>query len=78
MAAKKATVAAPARISGFVKWYNPTKAYDGERDVFVHVTALGDVQVGGPPIVLQPDDRVEFDIEQTEKGPQAANVVRIA
>lgn len=45
---------------------------DGSNDVFFHATALQGVEFGQ----LQVGDAVSFDVEQSEKGPRAVNVVR--
>lgn len=61
--------------SGVVKWFNPDKGYgfiarpDGE-DVFVHFSAI---QTDGFRSLTE-DQRVEFDVSQGPKGPQAAYV----
>ncbi|MDI3317304.1 MAG: cold shock domain-containing protein [Bacillota bacterium] len=66
-------------MQGTVKWFNAEKGYgfisrdDGEGDVFVHYTAI---QSEGFR-TLEEGQRVEFDIVQGTKGPQAQNVVRI-
>jgi len=66
------------RYLGTVKWFNNTKGYgfigreDGE-DVFVHHSAI---QKEGYR-KLEPEQRVEFSIEESPKGLQAANVVII-
>lgn len=66
------------RITGTVKWFNNTKGYgfialeDGP-DVFVHYSAI---QADGFRS-LDEGDRVEFSIEQSPKGPQASNVVKL-
>lgn len=63
------------RIQGTVKWFNAAKGYgfigqeDGE-DIFVHFTAI---QTDGFRR-LERGQLVEFTIEQTEKGFQAAAV----
>jgi cold shock protein len=68
------------RITGIVKWFDDTKGYgfitrdDGEKDVFVHYTALP--REGGRA-TLNEGDRVEFTIEQGDKGPQAKNVSKL-
>lgn len=45
---------------------------DGSKDVFFHETGLNGVQFGE----LKQGDMVSFDVEQSEKGPRAINVVR--
>jgi CspA family cold shock protein len=63
---------------GKVKWFNSRKGYgfitkdDGE-DVFVHYSAIS----GEGFRSLREGDRVEFEVAQGEKGPQAANVSRV-
>ena len=67
------------RTTGVVKWFNATKGYgfiapdDGSKDVFVHYSAI---QTDGYAS-LDENDRVEFSIEQGQKGPAAANVTKI-
>ena len=61
---------------GTVKWFNAEKGFgfiaqaDGGADVFVHYTAI---QADGYRS-LEENQRVEFDIVQGPKGPQADNV----
>ena len=64
---------------GTVKWFNAKKGYgflsDAEgNDIFVHFSAL---QMDGFK-ELKDGETVEFDVVEGEKGPQAANVVRLA
>ena len=59
---------------GTVKWFNGERGYgfiavEGSPDVFVHVSAI----TGGVPS-LKEGQKVEFDITQGQKGPQAENV----
>jgi CspA family cold shock protein len=61
--------------TGTVKWFNADKGYgfiavDGGRDVFVHFSAI---QMDGYRS-LEEGQRVEFDIEQSDRGPQASAV----
>ena len=61
---------------GAVKWFNAEKGYgfiaqdDGGADVFVHYSAI-DVQGYR---TLEEGQRVEFEITQGDKGPQAEQV----
>ncbi|HEY8456460.1 MAG TPA: cold-shock protein [Actinopolymorphaceae bacterium] len=60
---------------GTVKWFNADKGYgfisvDGGQDVFVHFSAI----VADGYRSLDEDQRVEFDVVQGAKGPQAENV----
>jgi CspA family cold shock protein len=60
---------------GTVKWFNNEKGYgfiavDGGQDVFVHYSAI---QSEGYKS-LDENQRVEFDVVQGPKGPQADGV----
>jgi CspA family cold shock protein len=60
--------------TGTVKWFNESKGYgfiqrEGEKDLFVHVTAI----VGGQQ-TLQEGQTVSFTVGEGRKGPQAENV----
>src|SRR5712691_12717611 len=64
---------------GTVKWFNGDKGYgfiavEGGSDVFVHFSAI----TGGGYRSLEEGQKVEFDITQGQKGPQAENVRVIA
>lgn len=66
------------REVGTVKWFNDQKGYgfiarEGGDDVFVHFSAIE----GSGFRSLMEGDRVEFSVEQGEKGPAAAHVRRI-
>jgi len=62
-----------------VKWFNPDKGYgfitqeDGP-DVFVHFSAIQ----GEGYRNLEENMKVEFDVTQGQKGPQATNVRPVA
>jgi CspA family cold shock protein len=66
--------------TGTVKWFNGEKGYgfitqdDGGPDVFVHFSAIS----GEGFRNLDEGQKVEFDVTQGQKGPQAANVRPIA
>jgi CspA family cold shock protein len=65
--------------SGTVKWFNDTKGFGfvtpdgGGKDVFVHQSAI---QAEGFRSLAE-GDKVEFEVQQGPKGPQAANVRKI-
>ena len=67
-------------VTGTVKWFNDSKGFgfltrdDGEKDVFVHHSAVQ----GEGFKSLSEGQRVEFDVVQGQKGPAAENVVTIA
>ena len=63
------------RQAGKVKWFNETKGYgfieqDGEKDIFVHYSAI---RMDGYR-TLKEGQLVEFEILETPKGLQAAEV----
>jgi CspA family cold shock protein len=63
---------------GTVKWFNDSKGYgfisqDGDKDVFVHHQSI---QAEGFRS-LHEGDRVQFEVVQGPKGPQAANVRKL-
>ncbi|HYU58337.1 MAG TPA: cold-shock protein [Actinomycetota bacterium] len=62
--------------TGSVKWFSPEKGFgfitpdDGSADVFVHFSAI----TGEGYRNLEENQKVEFDVSQGPKGPQASNV----
>ncbi len=69
----------PDRVTGTVKWFSRQKGYgfiqpeDGE-DVFVHYSGIQ----GSGFRNLEEGEAVEFTIEETPKGPQATDVVKLS
>ena len=63
---------------GTVKWFNSEKGFgfitqDGGADVFVHFSAI----TTDGYRELKENQRVEFDVKNGDKGPQAENVTPI-
>jgi CspA family cold shock protein len=62
--------------TGRVKWFNDQKGFgfispdDGEKDLFVHHTEIQ----GEGYKSLQEGQPVEFETQDSEKGPKAVNV----
>ncbi|HHX65126.1 MAG TPA: cold-shock protein [Chloroflexi bacterium] len=66
------------RVIGRVKWFNSEKGYgfiarEGGADVFVHYSAI---QESGFRNLVEGEE-VEFSVQSSPKGPQAADVVRL-
>lgn len=64
--------------NGKVKWFNNEKGYgfievEGGNDVFVHFTAIQ----GDGYKTLEEGQEVSFEIVEGNRGPQAANVVKL-
>jgi CspA family cold shock protein len=65
-----------SKEQGIVKWFNGSKGYgfierDAGGDVFVHYNAI----IGEGYKNLDEGQRVEFEVVQGQKGPQAQDVV---
>ena len=63
---------------GIVKWFNDKKGYgfiawEEGKDLFVHHTSI---EMTGFRTLAE-GDRVSFDINETERGPEAKNVKKI-
>lgn len=66
------------RERGQVKWFNGSKGYgfitrEQGGDVFVHFSSIQ----GSGFRNLDEGETVEFDVEQSQKGPHATNVTRL-
>jgi CspA family cold shock protein len=72
----------PDRVLGTVKWFDDVKGYgfikpdEGEKDVFVHKTSI-QAAPGVYRATIEEGDRVEFGIEETPKGLNATNVMKV-
>jgi CspA family cold shock protein len=59
---------------GTVKWFNATKGYgfiqpeNGEKDVFVHISAVEQSSLG----TLSEGQRVSFEVERGQQGKSSA------
>ena len=65
-------------VTGKVKWFNAGKGYgfittDEGKDVFVHYSAI---QIDGFK-TLDDGDAVSFEVVQSDRGEQAANVCKL-
>ena len=65
-------------MTGTVKWFNDAKGYgfitsDGGGDVFVHYSAIA----GDGFRSLNEGQKVQFEIAQGPKGPNAENVTAV-
>jgi CspA family cold shock protein len=62
--------------TGTVKWFNADKGYgfitpdEGGKDLFVHFSAIQ----GSGYRSLNEGAKVEYEAQQSDRGPQAANV----
>lgn len=64
--------------TGIVKWFNAEKGFgfisvEGEKDVFVHFSAIE----GEGFKSLEEGQKVEFEVVEGERGPQAAKVNKL-
>ena len=63
-------------MKGKIKWYNSRKGYgfivgEDKKEIFVHRTSIP----GGT--VLNEEDEVEYEVEDSDKGPQATKVKKV-
>lgn len=67
--------------TGIVKWFDDGKGFGfitpdaGGKDLFAH---FSEIQGGAGFKSLAENQRVEFDVKQGQKGPQASNIKKIA
>ncbi|WP_375749221.1 cold-shock protein [Vibrio sp. HN007] len=67
------------KTTGSVKWFNETKGFgfisqdNGGADVFVHFRAIASDGFK----TLAEGQKVSFNVEQGQKGPQASNVIAL-
>jgi cold shock protein len=65
--------------TGKIKWFNDAKGFgfvtpdDGSKDVFVHFSSIQ----GEGFKSLAEGDKIEFDVQPSDKGPKAANVRKV-
>ena len=64
--------------TGTVKWFNAEKGFgfitvDGGNDVFAHFSAI----TGEGFKTLEEGQKVSFEIVEGDRGPQAANIVKL-
>lgn len=65
-------------MKGTVKWFDSDKGYgfissEDNKDIFVHFSAI---QSEGYKSLAE-GDQVEFEVKDGDRGPQAANVVKL-
>ncbi|MBU4344989.1 MAG: cold shock domain-containing protein [Desulfobacteraceae bacterium] len=63
---------------GTVKWFSNKKGYgfieqEGDKDLFVHHSAINMTGFKS----LEKGDRVRFDVEESDRGPEAKNVTKL-
>ena len=63
-------------MNGVIKWYNARKGFgfievEEGKDVFVHNTQVSE------GIILNEGDKVTFEVEEGEKGPQAVKIEKV-
>jgi len=63
-------------MKGTVKWFNDRKGFgfiegEDEKDIFVHRNSITE------GTLLNDGDQVEYEVESSDKGPQATNVKKL-
>ena len=68
-----------SKSNGTVKWFNSTKGFgfitpaDGSKDLFVHFSGI----LGNNYRTLEEGDRVELNVQDSQRGPSAVDVAVI-
>jgi len=68
-------------MNGTVKFFNETKGFgfviddDTSNEYFLHISDLKNYKSGSRDLLIKQDDKVEFELKEGKRGPQAANVV---
>ncbi|KGQ70400.1 cold-shock protein [Chelonobacter oris] len=68
-----------SKLTGSVKWFNSTKGFgfitpaDGSKDLFVHFSGI----IGNNYRSLDEGDKVEFNVQDSQRGPSAVDVAVI-
>lgn len=66
------------RETGTVKWFTEDKGYgfvtrdSGQKDVFLHISNWNH----GSSDLPQPGEKISFEVEETDRGPQARDARR--
>lgn len=66
-----------SKLNGSVKWFNADKGFgfitpaNGGKDVFVHFSGIASEGFRS----LKEGDRVEFNVQESDRGPSATDVV---
>ena len=63
-------------MKGKIKWYNARKGYgfilgEDDKEIFVHRSSIP------TGTYLKEDDPVEYEIEESDRGPKAVNIKKI-
>lgn len=68
-----------SKLNGLVKWFNADKGFGfitpstGGKDLFVHFSAI----VGNNYRTLKEGDKVEYNVQESPRGPSAVDVAVI-
>ncbi|MDP9501163.1 cold-shock protein [Bisgaard Taxon 45] len=68
-----------SKLNGTVKWFNSDKGFgfitpaDGGKDLFVHFSGI----IGSNYRTLNEGDRVEYSVQDSQRGPSAIDVKTI-